>query len=104
IAANLSVTSAQVAGSLGRNLSLGTATVPLIKPNTMFEDRLSQLDLRFTRTFRFGHAQLKGMFDVYNVLNNSTVLGLNAAYGAAWLRPITILAPRLFKFGGQFDF
>jgi hypothetical protein len=104
IAANLSVTSAQVASSLGRNLSLGTATIPLIAPNTMFEDRLSQLDLRFTRNFHFGHAQLKGMFDVYNVLNNATVLGSNAAYGPAWLKPITILAPRLFKFGAQFDF
>ena len=43
------------------------------------------------------------MFDVYNIFNANTVLGVATTYGSAWLRPTTILGARLFKFGGQFD-
>jgi len=70
----------------------------------MFEDRLTQLDLRLTKILKVGRTRMQGMFDVYNVFNASTVLGVNAAYGPAWLRPTAILGARLFKFGAQVDF
>ena len=44
------------------------------------------------------------MFDIYNVFNASTVLSVNNTYGPTWLRPLTLLAPRLFKFGAEFNF
>ena len=53
---------------------------------------------------RLGRYRVRGQFDIYNVLNASTVLGVNAAYGANWLKPTAIVPARLFKFGGQFDF
>jgi hypothetical protein len=38
------------------------------------------------------------------MMNANSVLGENAAYGAAWRTPTSILLPRLFKVGVQFDF
>jgi hypothetical protein len=105
--ANYTVTSAQVAPSLGRNLSAGataTVTVPIIKPYTLFEARMSQLDLRFAKSVRVRGARIKGMFDIYNAGNAGTVLATNSTYGAAWLKPTSILAPRLFKIGAEISY
>src|SRR4051812_12690774 len=57
VAASYTVTNAQAKSSLGRDLAScrgaavcnGTATVNLIEPNTVFEDRLTQVDLRLTK-------------------------------------------------------
>src|SRR5262249_43166940 len=46
ILANYTVTSALVQ-NLGRNLSAGTSTAPLIAPGTLYGDRLTQVDVRF---------------------------------------------------------
>ena len=81
---------------------IGFASV--VEPNTIFESRLNQLDLRFTKIFKCGRARVQGSVDVYNVFNARDVLSLNSTYGAAWLRPSTILGGRLFKLGGQIDF
>ena len=112
-AASFVATNSQIAPSLGRNLGQcgtsatcnGTATISsLFAPNTIFEDRLSQLDLRFTKIVRVGRARVQGMFDIYNLFNSSTILSINSRYGPTWLQPTTILGARLFKFGAQFDF
>ncbi|MBM3776810.1 MAG: TonB-dependent receptor [Acidimicrobiia bacterium] len=104
LAATLVVLSPQVAPTLGRNLASGVAILNILEPNTIFEERLSQFDLRLTKVFSMGRARIQGMFDVYNMFNASTVLGLNTRYGASWLQPTTILGGRLFKFGAQVDF
>jgi hypothetical protein len=119
-------TTADVRPSLGRNLSgnastvtisdsaaaLGTAPAPgfsfpspgVIAPQTLFESRSSQLDLRLTRTFRVAGMRLQGMFDIYNALNASPILATNTRYGPAWLTPTFVLDARLFKFGVQVEF
>ena len=53
--ANATFTNAQVSPSLGRDLSAGpngTVTIPLIAPSTLYEDRIQQIDFRFSRMFR----------------------------------------------------
>lgn len=115
IFADFPATNAAIAPSLGRNLSAGaaaTATVPLIVPQTMFEDRRKQLDLRVTRIFSMGGTRkLEATVDVYNVLNASDVIQSNTSYGPTWLVPINnayaggaILTGRLVEFGGRFTF
>jgi hypothetical protein len=108
ILATETVTNAQIAPSLGRNLSAGvngTATVSLIPPGTMYGDRLNQLDVRATKSFRVGsRLRLQGMVDLYNVLNSSPVLSQNNTYGPAWQTPTLILQPRLVKFSVQMSF
>jgi hypothetical protein len=112
IAASYVATNEEIAPSLGRNLSScgtrvpcnGTATINLIEPDTLFEDRLNQLDLRFTKTVGLGRTRLQAMFDIYNVFNASTILQINSRFGPTWQQPAGILGARLFKFGAQFDF
>ena len=104
ITAGRSYTSAEVAGSLGRNLTTGNATIPLIAPGTMYSGRLNQLDLRLSKIVRFGgRRRVQANVDLYNLFNASPVLALNNTYGAAWQRPLQILQGRLLKFGMQLD-
>ncbi|HUK33504.1 MAG TPA: hypothetical protein VLV86_06325, partial [Vicinamibacterales bacterium] len=82
-----------------------TATVQLIAPGTMFDERLYQLDLRASKGFKFaGHHHFQANVDVYNAGNASSILSINTTYGSNWLRPTSILQGRLVKFGGQWDF
>jgi hypothetical protein len=97
-----------IVGSLGRNLSSGvngTASVPLIKPGTVFGDRLNQLDFRVSKIFRvWDGRRIQANVDVYNMLNGAAVLAQNNNFGAAWLMPNQILQGRLVRFSGQIDF
>ena len=107
ITAGYPAPNALIAPSLGRNLSLGataTATVPLISPNSLFEDRINQIDLRVTKRFAIGHVRLEAMVNVYNLFNASPVLGLLTTYGPSWKRPTQILVGRLIDFGIQMNF
>jgi hypothetical protein len=100
------ITSAQIAQSLGRPLAGGTktATIQLLTPFSQLGPRINQTDIRFAKTFRMGSARLKGMFDVYNLLNSSAVLQNNINYGPNWLQPTVLLNGRLAKFGVQLEF
>jgi hypothetical protein len=113
ILANFVALGSEVAPSLGRNLAAGanaTVTVPLIRPNSVYGDRVNQVDLRVFRVFGIRGAKLRGMFDLYNLLNANTVIlwnntyGTRASAGAAWLRPSQILGARMLKLGVQLDF
>jgi hypothetical protein len=105
IAANYVATNAVVQPSLGRPLSGGAAnvTVNIVTPGAMYVERLNQLDLRFTKNFRFGSARFRASLDLYNALNGSYTRTVNTNY-ASWLTPTAILDPRLFKISLQLDF
>jgi hypothetical protein len=79
------------------------ATVNLIEPNTMFGDRINQLDLRIGKVLRVGRSRSVVGVDIYNALNNNAVLLENFAY-SVWRRPAQILAPRFARISLQFDF
>jgi hypothetical protein len=113
ISASYVASNAEVAPSLGRNLGQcrGAATcngqvtiANLFEPNTMFEDRLNQFDLRFIKRIPWGRASMMGTFDIYNLFNASTVTDITTRYGSSWLVPLRILPGRLFKFGAQVEF
>ncbi len=107
ISASFVATNAQVMPTLGRPLSGGQTTVTInnvIQPQTMFEDRVNQTDIRVIRNFRFGNARLQAMFDVYNAFNNAGILVINTRYGTSWRRPTNILDARILKFGAQVNF
>ena len=112
-AATYVATNAEIAPSLGRNLAAcgnvtvgctAFALVNLIEPNTQFEDRVFQVDLRFSKTLRLGRTRVQGKFDLYNLFNEAAVARMNTFYGSSWLLPAEVMGGRLFKFGVQLDF
>ena len=118
IRASYVVSDAEVGRSLGRHLSTcpsqtavtctQTATIDLIPNNTLYGERIKQLDFRLSRIFRLGETKkLQANFDVYNLFNNSTVLNEQTRYSLQnnqWRNAIQIMGGRLVKLGGQFNF
>ncbi len=109
------VTNAQVRQALGRNLAAcpsqivaacnATLRTELVPANTMFEPRLTQVDVRVSRLFRLGGtSRLRGTLDIYNVFNASNVLSMTPTYGPAWLNAAQVLSARLLRIGAQLDF
>ncbi|MSO29784.1 MAG: TonB-dependent receptor [Acidobacteria bacterium] len=106
VTASYAATNAQIAPSLGRNLTgATTATVPLMVPGTQFEDRTTRLDLRLSKSVPLGRGlRLTGNLDIYNAFNSSSILAITTAFGPRWRQPTQILDGRLFQFSGQFTF
>ena len=108
ITSSWTATNAAIAPGLGRNLSAGataTKSVSLIQPETVFGDRLHQLDVRFSKRFQLAPARRFAInADFYNVTNSNWIIRYTANFGPNFLRPAQVLSPRLFKISGQFDF
>ena len=108
----ITLTNAQIAPSLGRNLSscgaaaacTQTVTVDMAPAGTMYEPRIQQVDVRLSRLFRFARYRVRGNFDVANLFNVSDVLSLQRQYGPTYLHAVQIMGGRLMKVGFQFDF
>jgi hypothetical protein len=104
ILANYTATNAVVAPSLGRNLSGGAnVTVNLVEPNTMYGERLNQLDVRFGKLFRYGRLRTTTSVDLYNALNANPVTQQNNAF-ASWQQPQRILTARFARLSLRVDF
>ncbi len=106
LAADYVATNAVIAPSLGRPLAGAVAnqTINIVQPGTMYGERLHQLDLRVGKIFRFGRTRTNVGVDIFNALNTDAVLTYNRAFGAAWLRPTSILLARFAKISAQIDF
>jgi hypothetical protein len=107
-------TNAEVAASLGRNLSScpaltgacnQTVTIDLIPNNSVYGERIKQIDLRFSRFINLNaSSRVQANFDIYNIFNENTVLNENTRYGATWRNPIQIMGGRVMKIGAQLTF
>ena len=116
--ANYRVPNDLIAPSLGRNLAAcgtrtvcnATANVPLIVPFSEFEPRRTQLDLRLSKLFDIARYRVQANLDIYNVLNNSSVLQTNNNYGSRWQTPQSnavrsgFMEGRLIQIGAQLTF
>jgi hypothetical protein len=101
----LTYTDAQVAPVLGRNLSTGSAVIPIVPPHTMFEGRLTQLDVRMSKVLQLGgRRRALAHVDLYNVFNANTVTGVNSVFGPEYLTVQQIMTGRFARFGVQIDF
>jgi hypothetical protein len=115
--ASVLYTQAQITGALGRPATVaGNKSALTIEPfnatgffGTSFGDRLNQLDLRFSKIFKFGsRSTLDANFDIYNAFNSDAVLTESATYsgtnGGAWQLPTSVIQGRIIKFGVRLDF
>jgi hypothetical protein len=98
---------AEIAPSLGRNLSAGantTVTLAVVPPGTFYADRWNNLDLRAAKIFRSGPTRLTVSLDIFNVFNSDGAQAVNGRYGPQYLNPTAILNARYYKASMQFDF
>ena len=111
--ADIVLTNAVIAPSLGRNLSgcapgvavcNQTRTELLIPPLSLYEPRVQQVDLRFSKSFRFGGVRANGNIDLANLFNTGNVLAVTERYGPAWLNVLQTIGGRMIKFSTQVDF
>jgi hypothetical protein len=99
-------TTAEIAPSLGRQLSGGvrSANVPIVMPQSVREPRRTQIDFRLTKLLNLGRKRVQANFDIYNLLNDSAVLGENNTFGGSWRKPTLVLGGRLIQFSGNVNF
>jgi hypothetical protein len=68
-------------------------------------DTLTMVDLRASKVFRLGaNRSVEALMDVYNLFNANTVVSANTLTGPAFGNPLTVLSPRIIRFGGRFLF
>ena len=78
-------------------LNRSSVVVDLHQRNSVFTDRLTQLDLRFTKSFNFAGIRADTSVDLYNALNSSSLRSIVATFGGRFLRPTGILDARLLQ-------
>ena len=60
--------------------------------------------MRVSKILRPGRGRLQANFDLFNVFNANTIIGVNGTVGPNWLVPTSILDGRMAKFSFQVDF
>ena len=77
-------------------------TVNLVDGDTVYTERINQLDLRVGKTFAFGRIRITPSLEIFNVNNSDAIItyastnALNA--GSSYLRPNSIMQPRMIGF------
>lgn len=91
---------------LGRALAgnVRTVAVPLVRPGTLYGERLHQIDMRIIKELRLRSFSVQPQFDIYNVLNATVAIRQNNTYGASWQDPTALLGGRLGKLSVRIAF
>lgn len=100
-------TNAQIAPSLGRNLSSGangTATINLIAPRTVNMERNTQVDMKLAKNFSIGNLKLAPSLDIINLLNANGVEAYNNRVNAVYPKPVRTQFGRFAKLNFQLTF
>jgi hypothetical protein len=67
-------------------------------------DNITVLDARVEKGFRLGgHRRLAGFVDVFNVLNANPEQNTSWSSGSSFLRPLSIVSPRVVRLGAKFE-
>ena len=85
------------------SMNYGTQRILAEPLGTQQQDLVAILDLRTERLLRFGARRLSLQFDIYNLLNANPVDFLGWASGTSYLRPSSVIPPRIVRFGLKFD-
>jgi hypothetical protein len=85
-------------------LTAASVTVPLLAPGTKYLKRWNQVDVRLAKKFEVRKIRFQGQFDMFNILNSSSILSVSESYGSTLDRPTAILQGRLFAVGMQVNF
>jgi hypothetical protein len=83
----------------------------LVKPGSLYGDRLNGFDLRFGKNLRYGRTKTLVAVDIYNVTNSNTTDVYQTSYSptllaptATYLNPLSITSARFARFSVTIDF
>jgi Carboxypeptidase regulatory-like domain len=78
-----------------------TLTVQLVDQDTTYTERINQLDLKFSKTFKFGRLAVLPTLEIFNVNNSDAVVSYVSTnvLAASYLRPNSILQGRIIGIG-----
>lgn len=111
--ANWNVPNTVVQSLLGRlpanSNANGNTNVNLVLPAEIYGERVTQVDMRFAKVFRFGRKRADVGIDLYNLFNTNNGAGFEQAFdyatqGASWLRPTSIVPPRFARVNVTLNF
>jgi carboxypeptidase family protein len=77
--------------------------VQLVPNNTVFTERVNQLDLKLSKTFRAGRVGISPTLEAFNVTNSDAVISYVSTnvLAASYLRPNSILQGRMIGVGAN---
>jgi hypothetical protein len=93
-----------LATAAGVSLTRANQTVFLSDRGDERLPSVTLMDLRISRSFRFGNRRIEPTFDIFNLGNASTVTSLNAGVGTTYRVPTGIVSPRIMKVGLAVNF
>jgi hypothetical protein len=85
-------------------LSYGTVRFITEPLGSRRQDAIFITDLRVEKTHRFGARDISLFFDLYNMFNGNPAQNLNSSSGTSFLRPLSIVPPRLARLGVKLNF
>jgi hypothetical protein len=83
-------------------LNYGNIRVLAEPIDTWRMDNLTILDARVEKGFRIPGGRVAGFVDVFNILNANPEVNISWSSGS-FLRPLTIVAPRIVRIGAKFE-
>jgi hypothetical protein len=89
------------------NVSLpvsGTLTILAEPVNANRAPNVHILDFRFDKTFNVFGSRMTGMVDIFNALNANPVANFRVITGSRFKEVISLLDPRIVRFGIRYDF
>ena len=83
------------------NLTVASASIPLVAPGTEYTPRTNQVDFGLSKTFTFGTSRFTPKLDLFNALNSDDYTSVTSTqFGAAtYLVPSVILQGRIIRAG-----
>ena len=84
-------------------LSYGTVTILMEPVGSRRLDHITLLDMRIQKTMRFKAGRVGAFLDVFNCLNANPEQNAIWSSGASFMRPATIVPPRIARVGMTFD-
>jgi hypothetical protein len=76
-------------------------TVPLVPSASVLVERITQLDFKLARTFRYGRVSILPTFEIFNVNNSDAIISYQSTniLSDAYLAPNSIMQPRMIGVG-----
>jgi hypothetical protein len=71
--------------------------------NAAFIERITQLDFKVSKTFKFNRITVSPVFEVFNVNNSDAIISYQSfsILSAQYLAPNSIMQPRMIGIGAQ---